>query len=337
MTLHRLTCLVLLLALLPLRPAAADLIVFLDGRTLEGEIVGDDGEYYTIQGRFGKTKILKREVREIQKVLSPREEFESRQATLEKSEKQKNADAWADLAKFAASKQLDQQAKAAWEHALKCDEDHLAAREALGFVRYLGAWVPLEEKMKAEGKVKHGERWVTPEEAQAQDAPAIKLETPPTPVPGEVGAAAAAAQPQPCAYCKATGFARWFPCQECKSSGKPGYVNLGERHSLCPRCAGRGELPALRCVRCNGAGRVEPQYPRTAGGIVVPRGYKECAPCNGTGGADFKECPRCVKTRPRGFLNFGDRFEPCSQCGGEAKVPTKRCPTCAGAQVVKSP
>lgn len=328
---------ILLVAGLCAGSARADLIIFHDGRELEGEVVSEDADSYVVKGRFGQTRVPKREVQEIRKTKSPRTIFDERWAALDAADPKAKAEAWHELGAYATEQKLDKQAKQAYERAVALDPDLRAAHEALGHVRYLGAWVPLEEKMKAEGLVKVGERWVAQADAEAVAKPEMDLISPPNPLEPAGAVASTSSQLQPCGACNATGYARWFDCQQCRSSGRKGQINLGERWATCPRCLGKGDMPVLPCARCAASGKVDPQRPRTAGGAVIPPGFRECTACEGTGGGGWQDCDGCRRGRPRGYLNFGDRYEVCRSCMGRGQAPTKRCDACKGAQVVKNP
>ena len=139
-----------------------DTVRFHDGREMEGDVV-EDGDSYVITSRFGKTRVAKAEVREIEKKASRRQQYDERLKTLQESNRKDQAVAWCELGRFAAENQLEKQAQESFAKALQLDPDCGEANTALGRVRYMGNWVPLEERMTAEGKVKVGEQWVAKE------------------------------------------------------------------------------------------------------------------------------------------------------------------------------
>jgi hypothetical protein len=77
--------------------------------------------------------------------------------------KDSKADDFVALGKSARDKNLQRQARRAFDKALELEPDNSAARLALGHVKFEGQWMSSDEANRARGMVKHGESWVTPE------------------------------------------------------------------------------------------------------------------------------------------------------------------------------
>ncbi|HLX64495.1 MAG TPA: hypothetical protein VKX17_24695 [Planctomycetota bacterium] len=75
-----------------------------------------------------------------------------------------------------------------------------------------------------------------------------------------------------CSVCKGTGQESWLPCNQCKRSQWPGYLNMGDQVIVCNSCGGLGKKPALECATCKGKGIVPaapPGDPNKSFGIGV--------------------------------------------------------------------
>ncbi|MFN8096182.1 MAG: hypothetical protein U0599_28880, partial [Vicinamibacteria bacterium] len=78
-----------------------------------------------------------------------------------------DAGGWADLARWAETRELPTQAREAWEKVLGLQPGHPQANEALGRVQVDGRWLTADDAYRARGYVQYDGRWVTPEEHQA--------------------------------------------------------------------------------------------------------------------------------------------------------------------------
>ncbi len=320
----------------------ADVIIFHDGRELEGEVIGEEGGYYIIKGRFGKTKVNKREVKEIRKVKSPREVAEAKRAVLLKTKG--DANAWFELGQFAESKRLRKYVKESYTKAIEADPQHEGAHKALGHVRYLGQWIPLEQKMRLEGKVKVGNRWVAAGEEQDSTS------SPETSGHGETKETDQALRDKMskatgmsnfsdknekqvvCPHCKGSGYIIWLQCNNCNLSDKPGYKFTGTGYILCNRCNGKTKFPGMICPVCKKQGKVylSRVHPLLGGTKKAPQGYKWCSACQGAKYGEMVDCNQCKGSEYPGYTYHGDSISVCNRCNGLAKIPLSNCATCKG-------
>lgn len=339
--------------------ARADLIIFQDGRTLEGEVIKEERDHYIIKGRFGKTRVDKREVKEIRKVKSPRQQVETKWKDLEKSTKRSDSSKLFELAKFAEEHRLKAFALKIHKRNVELDPDHAGSRKALGHVRYLGQWIPFERKMKLEGKVKVGDRWVSQEEAEKAgikpgsedpDKSKVAAETDDEErkrairermekLTGISGYSKRGEKQVKCPKCSGTGISIWLQCKNCDRSDKPGYRFLGYRYVLCDRCKGAAKLPAVACALCKKTGKVYLSriLPVDGGTKKPPMGMKWCSTCNGTRFEDWRACGKCSGKKNPGYYFVGETLVACDQCGGHAKIATTKCRTCRGTGQEKAP
>ena len=78
-----------------------------------------------------------------------------------------DVDGLADLARWAADRDLATHARHTWERVLALDPGHPEANEALGRVYQDGAWMSATDASRARGLVELEGRWVTPAEHDA--------------------------------------------------------------------------------------------------------------------------------------------------------------------------
>ena len=142
----------LVMLLIPLAAARADTVILLDGSSIEGEIIKEDDNEITVKGRFGKTVIARKDIREIQKKDSARGDFLKKQDELKKGESANDAQSWMTLGYWAKKEGLREEADKAFGEALKLEPNNDKAHEAMGHIRYLGQWVTPEEKRRREAK-----------------------------------------------------------------------------------------------------------------------------------------------------------------------------------------
>ena len=317
-----------LAALAAALPARADIIHLADGRKLEGE-VKLEGDTYVITSRSGiKTRVPKYMVRMIEKADPPAERVAKARKVLEAKGEKTTADEWAELGALAGKLRLKEDARKAFEKAVSLDSDHEAARKGLGQVHYGGRWIPEDEAMIRQGKVKVDGRWVDKKEAddaraRRADADARKKIDKTRPKKKDTDSGLVK-----CGNCEGSGMSVWIPCRQCDESGKPGYSNLGDRYALCRTCKGAGRLPGIKCAQCRGVGKYDPKKLRTPKGRHISSGFKLCPTCNGTGVEAYLKCLQCARSKYPGFCFFGERYEICRKCRGATKVPALPCARC---------
>lgn len=305
--------------------ARADLFLLQDGNTIEGDIIAESDAEYTIQGRFGKTKIKKADVREIQKKKSPRATFLERLTDIEKGEKKDDKEAWTDLGRYAKSQGLREEAAKAFGKVLEMEPNNEEAHLGVGHVRHLGTWITAEEKRKLDG----GGVAEDPKPVAADPAPVAGGGGPSqTGTVGVVDNKSGSSKRVDCGGCGATGIAKFFDCKQCRRSGRPGWVNLGESMQMCGTCKGQGKLPAVPCRPCNGTGKVDPEKPNTPMGRPIPPGYEQCGGCGGMGYETWNPCNQCKRSPEPGWLDMNGIIQMCTRCSGMGKMPGVPCGKC---------
>jgi hypothetical protein len=148
-----LTAAVLILGLA--RLCAADVIVFRDGRRLEGKIVGETEESLTVQVKYGEVVVPKRNVASIEKGPTSLEEYEKKSAAVED-----DAKAHFELGQWCEQKGLEEEAKKEYLKALQGDPAYAPAGRALGYENVEGKWLSPDEAKKARGLVEFEGKWM---------------------------------------------------------------------------------------------------------------------------------------------------------------------------------
>ncbi len=141
----------------------SDEIIKKNGDIHKGDIIHQDDTKVRLQITVGSGKaaidIPVSEIKEIKKGKTEREkkeaEFESR---FEKSGD--NIETLIELAEWARLNRLATSRRKVFRKILKLNPEHKEARLELGYVKYEGKWVTLEEKMLAQGKVFFRGRWI---------------------------------------------------------------------------------------------------------------------------------------------------------------------------------
>ena len=142
---------------------SADIITLKNGRVIEGDVIKDDGTTVKVKLKYGALTLERSEIASIEEKPTPEQEYETRVAALDATD----AKAQLELAEWAASKKLEDEAVKHFIEAWKLDPDlarakagleerdwHLSGGEwqdrdtyykGLGWVRYEGRWIhPLE-------------------------------------------------------------------------------------------------------------------------------------------------------------------------------------------------
>jgi hypothetical protein len=151
--------------------AQADVYVMKDGRRIEGTLVKEEQGVLTVQTGVGELKLSRSDIVEIVVKKTNAQDFDERMKNA------KTAEDFFQAGEFARTNKMKREAVKAWKNAIELDPDHVAARTALGFVRYKGQWLTYEERdakiqaeetveMTARGLVRYQDRWVTPEDKQ---------------------------------------------------------------------------------------------------------------------------------------------------------------------------
>jgi hypothetical protein len=155
------TC--LLAAWLLAAPVAADEVWLRGGGRLSGIVVEETAHSVVVEIGPGRVTLPARLVERIVHGRSPIESYRERAAGLDP----RDAEGWADLARWADEREMATLATEAWRRALAADPSHPSANLALGRARVDGEWLDEDEAYRARGYVLFDGRWVTPAEHEA--------------------------------------------------------------------------------------------------------------------------------------------------------------------------
>jgi hypothetical protein len=143
--------------------AAPDEILLRGGGRVHGMVVERTADAVVIDTGPGRVTLAASRVLRIVESRSALEGFRERAAALEPGD----APGWAELARWAAERELDTQAREAWRRVLAADPNHPGANAALGRVEFDGTWMPEDQAHRLRGEVSFEGRWVTPAEHEA--------------------------------------------------------------------------------------------------------------------------------------------------------------------------
>ncbi len=141
----------------------ADEVVLKTGGRITGVIVERTLERVVIEASPGRVTLPMSRVARVVTSPSALAEFRERALAVAPTD----AGGWADLARWAETRELPTQAREAWEKVLGLQPGHPQANEALGRVQVDGRWLTADDAYRARGYVPYDGRWVTPEEHQA--------------------------------------------------------------------------------------------------------------------------------------------------------------------------
>ncbi|MGH7201700.1 MAG: HEAT repeat domain-containing protein, partial [Planctomycetaceae bacterium] len=144
----------------------ADSIELNNGGEVRGEIRGNvsssGAEPITIETLGGAVVTVERDqIKNIIKRSLKLEEYYTRARALPE-----DAEAHWQLAEWCREQRLSRQRTEQLERVVALDPDHEPARLALGHEQRDGVWMTRDEAMAADGYVKHGSRYVTPQEKE---------------------------------------------------------------------------------------------------------------------------------------------------------------------------
>lgn len=152
----RSTLAVLLLA----APAGADEVYLEGGGKLTGEVVERTATTLVIETGPGRIGVPLARVKRVVHSPSSLSEYRRRAAALAETDVQ----GWLALARWARQRDLDTQAREAFERVRRLDPDNADAQTALGNVSWDGRWMTADEARRAQGLVNFEGDWITPEE-----------------------------------------------------------------------------------------------------------------------------------------------------------------------------
>lgn len=137
------------------QPSAADVIVFRDGRRLEGKITKETEESLTLQVKYGEVVIARRNIASVEKGPTSLEEYEKMAAATEDTAK-----AHFELGQWCRQKGLEEEAKKEYLKALETDPTYAPAGKALGYEDVEGKWLSHDDAKKARGLVEFEGKWM---------------------------------------------------------------------------------------------------------------------------------------------------------------------------------
>jgi hypothetical protein len=141
-------------------PAVGDKVHLTGGGVLEGAVERvPDG--YQVRLASGAVVVVPHgDVIRIEEAITPHEELAARRSALAPTDVQ----GYYALGLWCLDRGLPAEAESCFRHVVRVEQDHAAAREALGDVRFGDEWISWEEALRRRGQVKHEGRWVTVEE-----------------------------------------------------------------------------------------------------------------------------------------------------------------------------
>jgi hypothetical protein len=153
------------IGLVLLLPAAlaADEVTLRGGGKVSGVIVERTATVVVLETGPGRVSVPLARIQSIRETASDLGAFNERAARLAHGD----AKGWAELARWAADRDLATQSREAYEHVLALDPSQPEANRALGRVQLDGRWVTEAEANRARGLVPFEGGWVTPAERQS--------------------------------------------------------------------------------------------------------------------------------------------------------------------------
>ena len=149
-----------LLALLLVAGLAPGDIIHLKAGKVEGIIVKKTDTELVVETTAGKVTLNPADVVKIERKSSPLELYRE----MAREVKPNDADGHFKLGLWCLDSRLYREANEEFRKAIALEPDHEGARERLGYVRKDGKWMTRPEAKRADGFVKHGDRWITEEQ-----------------------------------------------------------------------------------------------------------------------------------------------------------------------------
>lgn len=139
--------------------AAADVLTLRDGRVVEGTVT-KDGDVVRVVSRFGESEFAAKDVVAHVVGRSLEEEWRARSAALPADDHAGRA----ALARWLVDAGRLAEGRAVAAQVVEADPENALAHEVLGHVRHGGRWMTPDDAKRAEGLERHGDAWYTPEE-----------------------------------------------------------------------------------------------------------------------------------------------------------------------------
>ncbi len=167
--LRRLAPVLALAVALPLlipRPCLADRVILNDGRVWEGRILSRDDTSIVIQTIGGPITLRQNDIQRIEPGKLPQDIYRERADALARDDLSGHF----LLGLWCEKQGLRKEAHDHLSDVIGLDPDHEGARKALGYQRHDGKWMTEAEINQARGLILYQGRWLTPEDAAAQQA-----------------------------------------------------------------------------------------------------------------------------------------------------------------------
>ena len=143
--------------------ASSDEILLRGGGRVSGVVVERTRDAIVVEAGPGRVTLSMALVEKVVEGRSTLEAYHERAGALEPGD----VEGWADLARWAAERELLTQSREAWQRVLAADPSRPEANAALGRVEVDGTWMGEAEAYRARGYVSFEGRWVTPAEHEA--------------------------------------------------------------------------------------------------------------------------------------------------------------------------
>jgi hypothetical protein len=154
---------IILSALVLAGVCSADEVHLRGGGRVSGVVVERTKDRLVVETGPGRVSLPLSRVERVVEARSALEAYRERAAALAPAD----APGWADLARWAAERDLLTQSREAWMKALAADPSSPEANAALGRVEVDGVWMGRDDAYRARGYVEFEGRWVTPAEHEA--------------------------------------------------------------------------------------------------------------------------------------------------------------------------
>jgi hypothetical protein len=152
-----------LVALAAVLGSAVGDIIHLKSGKVEGTILKKTEDEIVVQTSVGKITLNPSDVVSIERKSSPMEVYRQMAAKVG----DKDADGHFALGLWCTDQKLFGEAHKQYEAAIAIDPNHKSAREKLGYVLKDGKWLTRTQAKEADGFVRMGDAWVTPEQRDA--------------------------------------------------------------------------------------------------------------------------------------------------------------------------
>ncbi|RME88434.1 MAG: hypothetical protein D6785_00880, partial [Planctomycetota bacterium] len=149
-----------------------EVIYLQNGGRIEGKILEWKEESVVVKTKWGVIKVLKDEIKSIEKAKSVKEIFQKRWEKLDRYD----GEGFFQLGKWCQEQGLKKEAEKCFRKTLDIMPAHRGAHLALGHRFFHGRWMEYDEYMKARGFVFYAGKWMTKSEYEYRRQGYIKFE-----------------------------------------------------------------------------------------------------------------------------------------------------------------